>query len=91
MAFTKFEGEYVMTAVLGTMKDGRTCELGHYKDGKTEYGEKVYIRSKYTTKKGEERESIAATKLTIADLIELQTLDLSEFTSENPNETLEDV
>ena len=77
-----FNGEYVMTTVLGTMSDGRVIELGHYKDGDSEYGEKIYIRSKYTTKKGEKKESITGTKLTLKDLAELQKIDLSGFDTE---------
>lgn len=78
-----FNGEYVKTTELGTFSDGRIIELGHYKDGKTEYGEKIYIRSTYTSKKGEEKESVIATKLTLKDLAELQQIDLSEFDTES--------
>lgn len=78
----EFNGEYIKTTELGTMSDGRIVELGHYKSGDDEYGEKIYIRSKYTTKKGEEKESITSTKLTLNDLAELQKFDLSGFDTE---------
>lgn len=76
MAFT---GEYVKTTELGTLSDGRIVELGHYKDGDSEYGEKIYIRGTYKTRAGVEKESITATKLTLKDLAELQQIDLSGF------------
>lgn len=73
-----FTGEYVSTKVLGTMSNNRQVELGHYVDGDNEFGEKIYITGTYTSKKdGSTKKFINATKLTLADLIELQQLDLT--------------
>lgn len=71
-----FTGEYVKVRTLGTISNNRAVELGYYKDGDKNYGEKVYITGSYTNKNGEEKTFINATKLTLDDLIELQGLDL---------------
>lgn len=85
-----FNGEYIKTAELGTLSDGRVVELGHYKEGKTEYGDKIYISGTYTTKKGEEKSFINATKLTLKDLAELQKIDLSGYDTETTSEEVFD-
>lgn len=77
MAKKEFTATYVSTKVLGTMSNNRKVELGHYVDGENEYGEKIYITGTYENKKGETKSFINATKLTLADLIELQQLDLT--------------
>jgi hypothetical protein len=59
------------------MSNNRKVELGHYVDGENEYGEKIYITGTYKNKNGETKQFINATKLTLADLIELQQLDLT--------------
>lgn len=71
-----FTGEYVKVRILGTLSNNREVELGYYKDGDNKYGEKVYITGEYTSKKGETKRFVNATKLTLEDLIELQGLDL---------------
>lgn len=78
-----FNGVYVKTIELGKFSDGRMVELGHYKEGTKEYGDKVYIVSSYTTKQGEERISVKSTQLTLKDLAELQKIDLSGFDTES--------
>lgn len=90
MAKAAFNGEYVTTKVLGEMSGNRKVELGHYKDGQTEYGEKVYITGTYTNKKGEEKPFVNATKLTISDLAELQKIDLSGLDTETDTTELFD-
>lgn len=77
-----FDGVYVKTAELGTFSDGRKIELGHYSQGETEYSDKIYITGTYTTKKGEEKSFVNATKLTLKDLAELQQIDLSGYDTE---------
>ena len=77
-----FNGEYIKTAELGTLSGGRVVELGHYKEGNTEYGDKIYITGIYTNKKGEEKLFVNATKLTLKDLAELQKIDLSGYDTE---------
>lgn len=79
----EFNGEYKLTTELGTINNGRTLELGHYVDGDKEFGEYVYIRSKYQNRKGEEKESVVSTKLTLKDLAEIQKIDLSGFDTES--------
>ena len=80
-----FNAEYISTITLGTLKDGRKVELGHYKDKNSgkEYADKVYITGTYTTKNGEEKSFVNATGLTIKELAELQTIDLSNFDTES--------
>jgi hypothetical protein len=85
-----FNGEYVKTATLGKFSDGREIQLGHYKEGKTEYADKVYIISQYTTKAGEEKTAVKSTNLTLKDLAELQDIDLSEFDTESDAKELFD-
>ncbi len=85
-----FDGVYVKTAELGTLSDGRKIELGHYSQGKTEYGDKIYITGTYTNKKGEEKSFVNATKLTLKDLAELQKIDLSGYDTETTSEEVFD-
>lgn len=85
-----FNGEYKLTTVLGEISNGRKVELGHYiVDGK-EYGDKIYIRGSYTKRNGEQAESVTKTNLTLKDLAELQSIDLSVYdTDTNANEAFD--
>ena len=60
------------------------------KEGKTEYADKVYVISQYTTKSGEEKTAVKSTNLTLKDLAELQNIDLSEFDTESDAKELFD-
>lgn len=77
----QFNAEYISTTVLGTLSGDRKIELGHYKEKDTgkEYGDKIYITGTYTNRSGEQKSFVNATGLTIKDLAELQTIDLSKF------------
>lgn len=75
-----FDATYVMVKELGELSNGRKVEIGHYKENSTgkEYADKIYIRSTYETKKGEIKESINSTQLTLEDFKLLQKIKLSK-------------
>lgn len=85
-----FNGEYIKTAELGKFSDDRVIELGHYKESGKEYADKIYITGTYTSKKGEEKSFVNATKLTLKDLAELQKIDLSGYDTETTSEEVFD-
>ena len=73
-----FDATYVLVKELGELSNGRKVELGHYKENSTgkEYADKIYIRSTYETRKGEIKESLNSTQLTVEDLNEIKKMKL---------------